>query len=64
MQFGVFLRQEEGLSHFPVVELGKIDTAVVVVVASAGQHDPVPGARPRGVAVGIVLAVDHGEVEG
>ena len=64
MQLGVFLRQEEGLSDFPVVEIGKIDAAVVVVVASAGQHDPVPVARPRGVAVGIVFAVDDREVEG
>ena len=36
MQFGVFLWQKEGLFNFPVVEIGKIDTAVVVIVTTAG----------------------------
>ena len=46
MQFGVFLWQEEGFFYFPVVEIGKIDTAVVVIVTTARQHDPVSVARP------------------
>ena len=46
MQFRVFLRQKEGLSDFPVVEIGEIDTAVVVIVTTAGNHHPMPVARP------------------
>ena len=64
MQFWVLLRQEEGLSDFPVVEIGEIDTAVVVIVTTAGNHDPMAIARPRGVAVGIVLTVEEGKIEG
>ena len=64
MLFGVFLRQEECLGDFPIVEIGEIDTAVVVVVAAAGQHHPMAVARPGGVAVGIAFAIDEGEIDG
>ena len=64
MQFGVFLRQEEGLFHFSIVEIGKIDSAVVVIVATAGTHDPMAVARPRRVAVGIARTIEEGEVDG
>ena len=46
MQFGIFLRQKEGFFYFPVVEIGEIDTAVVVVVTTAGKHYPMSVARP------------------
>ena len=46
MQFGVFLRQEEGFFNFSIVEIGKIDAAVVVVVTTAGKHNPMSVARP------------------
>ena len=64
MQFRVFLRQKESLSDFTVVEISEIHTAVVVIISSAGNHDPMTIARPGGIAVGIVLAVEEGEIEG
>ena len=64
MQFRVFLRQKESLSDFTIVEISKIHTAVVVIVSSAGNHDPMAIARPGGIAVGIVLTVEEGKIEG
>ena len=63
MLFGVFLRQKKGLPHFSIIEIGKIDTAIVTIFASACQHHPMSVARPGGVAVGIVTTIDRGKVE-
>jgi len=47
----VFLRHQEGLFHFPVIEMSKMDPAVVAILTSTGHHHPMTVARPGWVTV-------------
>ena len=59
---GIFLWQHKCLFHFPIVEIGEVDTAEVAIASATGTHDPMSVARPGWIAVSKALTVELGEI--
>ena len=59
----IFLWHHKRLFHFPIAEIGEIDTTELTILTTTGNHDPTSVTRLAGIAIRTTLVIQVCQIE-